>query len=180
MYSKKCVNCDITYDAKRSTSVYCSQKCGASYRWKLTPKDTDKPRVCPECGNTFYATPIANHKKTCSPECRTKRNSRITREFHLRNPERESIYRQRTRDKQLPDSNNIRFYRAYPNAPRFCESCGESRVLDIAHKPGHERNGAYRNRDNCKWPEKVWVLCPTCHALHDRMNYSYQELGLKL
>jgi hypothetical protein len=29
-----------------------------------------------------------------------------------------------------------------------------------------------------RWPEKVWVLCPTCHRLLDRMNYSPSELGL--
>jgi hypothetical protein len=96
------------------------------------------------------------------------------------NPEKEPIYRKKTKAKQLPDSNLLRFRRHNPDAPKACESCGENRVLDIAHKPGHERNGAWRNSENCKWPEKVWVLCPTCHALLDRMNYAPEELGLTL
>ena len=25
----------------------------------------------------------------------------------------------------------------------------------------------------------TWVLCPTCHRLLDRMNYTLEELGLK-
>jgi hypothetical protein len=180
MHTIECTNCGVTYETKHSKSIYCSQKCGAAYRWKLTPKDTDKPRTCPECNSQFFATPQNNQKKTCSDACRRKRNSRNTKEFHLRNPERESLYRERTKEKQLPDSNLIRFRRNNPLAPMACESCGETRVLDLAHKPGKERNGAWRSIGNSKWPEMVWVLCPTCHALHDRMHYSPEELGLKI
>jgi hypothetical protein len=90
----------------------------------------------------------------------------------------EAIYRARTKAKQLPDSNLIRFRRTNLDAPMACESCGETRVLDLAHKPEHRRNGEWRSVKNCSWPERVWVLCPTCHALLDRMNYSPEELGL--
>ena len=43
-----------------------------------------------------------------------------------------------------------------------------------------ERNGQWRNINNTQWPEQVWVLCPTCHALVDRMRYSPEELGLTI
>jgi len=84
----------------------------------------------------------------------------------------------RSKEKQLPDSNLIRFKRWNPNAPDACESCGEDRVIEVAHKPGFERNGAWRKAANSKWPEMVWVLCPTCHSLLDRMHYPPGDLGL--
>ena len=180
MHNKKCTNCGIDYETKHIKSLYCSQKCGHIYRQNIKPKDTDKHRECLVCGSHFFATPENNQKRMCSDECRRARVSKITREWHLRNPERESIYRERSKEKQLPDSNLIRFRRNNPNAPMSCESCGEERVLDLAHKPGQERNGAWRSVGNSKWPEMVWVLCPTCHALHDRMHYSPEELGLNL
>ncbi len=180
MYTKNCLNCDTLYETKFSKSTYCSQKCGAAYRWKMSPKDTDKPRKCIECDKEFFATPDANQKRICSIECKRIRDSRSVREFHKKNPDKESWYRKRAKDKKLPDSNNIRFYRANPLAPKSCESCGENRVLEVAHKPGYERNGYGRSLANTKWPEMVWVLCPTCHRLHDRMNYSPEELGLSV
>lgn len=179
MILKNCQNCNREYLA-HPNKLFCSQKCGAAYRWKLKPRDTDKPRNCLVCGTSFFATPEANHQQICSADCRKKRNAQSVREWHLRNPEREAIYRERTKAKQMPETNLIRFRRNNPDAPSKCESCGDHRVLDIAHKPGFERNGAGRSVRNCKWPEMVWVLCPTCHALHDRMHYSVEELGLTI
>jgi 5-methylcytosine-specific restriction endonuclease McrA len=63
------------------------------------------------------------------------------------------------------------------DAPKQCQSCGEDRVLDIAHKPDHKRNGSWRSKKNTSM-EKVWILCPTCHALIDRNNYDPFSLGL--
>lgn len=178
--TKQCLHCKTPYQYHRKTSMFCSQVCGAAYRWKTTPKVTDEPRACCVCGKEFRVLPIQNQKKTCSEECRRARAAKIVREWHTRNPERESVYRQRTKAKQLPDSNLTRFRRHNPSAPMKCESCGEHRVLDLAHKPGHERNGRWRSVQNSKWPESVWVLCPTCHALLDRMRYAPAELGLIL
>lgn len=178
MFKNTCEKCSCVFDAKRSTSRFCSQKCGAAMRWVLSVKDTSKPRACLECGASFIAKPEANQQRLCSDACRKTRNSRKVREFHAANPERENWYRSRTKEKKLPDSNQIRFFRANPNAPRCCESCKENRVLEIAHRLGYERNGRGRSLSNCKWPEMVWVLCPTCHRLLDRMNYSPKDLGL--
>lgn len=90
----------------------------------------------------------------------------------------EAIYRARTREKLGPDSQNKRFYALNPNAPRACEACGEDRVIEVAHRPGYERLGARRSSANMQWPKMVWVLCPTCHRLLDRMHYPPEDLGL--
>ena len=134
--------------------------------------------ACRICGTIFPITKEQHNKWLCSEVCRRASNAKSVRTFHLRKPHKEYEYRSRTKAKKLPDGNNVRFYRSNPTAPKSCESCGESRVLDVAHKPGHERIGAWRSSKNCKWPEMVWVLCPTCHALLDRMNYPPSDLGL--
>lgn len=180
MKTRACDNCESVYEFQRRDSQFCSSKCGAAYRWRGYPKDTDKPRSCRECGAAFYATKDANQKRICSDKCRRTRQARAVRGFHKRNPEREAIYRQRTKAKQPPDSNLRRFRRSNQNAPMACQVCGEARVLDLAHKPGFERNGRSRAVRNSKWPEMVWVLCPTCHALLDRIHYSPEDLGLSL
>jgi len=81
------------------------------------------------------------------------------------------------RDPPTP-GNLKRFRNRYPDIEIKCQVCGESRVVDIAHRPGYERNGAWRSIENTT-PDKVWILCPTCHALLDRMNYTPEELGLR-
>ena len=179
MKTRACDHCGVEYLFQRKDSRFCGQKCGAAFRWKHRPNPITS-HICRTCGVSFPIRPDQNQKWTCSDACRRARVAKIVREWRLRNPERESLYRQRAKEKQLPESNLIRFRRTNPNAPKACESCGEVRVLDVAHKPGHERNGQWRNAQNCKWPEKVWVLCPTCHALLDRMHYSPAELGLRL
>jgi heterodisulfide reductase subunit B len=87
-------------------------------------------------------------------------------------------YRKKSREKIGPDGNLKRFRLRHPEIPIHCQACGESRVVDIAHKPEWKRNGAWRSAKNST-PEKVWLLCPTCHALIDRMNYDPSELGLR-
>lgn len=178
MIEKTCLNCGKKWVTKFSGAKYCCQKCGSQHRWKISHKVTDNLRPCRNCGKLFSVTPIQNQKWLCSDECRKARNAKIIREWHTRNPERELIYRARTKEKQTPDSNIKRFYAWNPSAPRKCESCGESRVLEIAHKPGKERNGRGRCKENSHWPSHVWVLCPTCHRLLDRMRYPPSDLGL--
>ena len=133
---------------------------------------------CRMCDKPFPIEPGQGNKWLCSEDCRRASTAKSVREFHRRRPQAEAIYRMRTKDKRLPDANNMRFYRTNPDAPKACESCGEDRVIDVAHKPGHERHGSHRSSVNCKWPEMVWVLCPTCHALLDRMHYSTEDMGL--
>lgn len=172
-----CLKCGKEAVVKRERKKFCSQKCGAAYRLSLKPKITQ--HKCRMCGKDFPIGPWQNQKWLCSDTCRRASKAKSVREFHLRHPDRESAYRERTKEKIGPDGNLKRFRKINPTAPMACESCGERRVLDVAHKPKHRRNGAWRSAQNCRWPEQVWILCPTCHALLDRMHYSPEELGLK-
>ena len=180
MLKPQCVECGKSLEGSSPTRKYCSQKCKRLWRKKHGPKEPVKEHDCRMCGKSFPIGKGQANKWLCSEKCRKDSNAKSVREFHLRQPEAEARYRSRTKAKRLPEGNLVRFRRTNPDAPTACESCGEHRVLDVAHKPGHVRLGSRRSAKNCKWPEMVWVLCPTCHALIDRMNYPPEELGLSL
>lgn len=174
----KCYGCDEPMFDVRHNRKYCSIKCKARYRKSLPKPSGPITHACRFCSTEFIIGPGEGNKWLCSEVCRKSSHANSVRNFHGRRPLMEAVYRKRSREKQGSDSQNKRFYHLNPNAPKQCESCGESRVLEVAHKPGHERFGERRGAKNMKWPEQVWVLCPTCHRLHDRMNYSPKELGL--
>ena len=174
----QCLHCGKTEENWNPGRKFCNQRCKAAYLRKHGVQHKDHAHLCRICGKSFPIGDGQNNKWLCSDECRRASVAKKVREFHLRRPERNATYRARTKAKQLPDSNLTRFRRYNKNAPTACESCGEVRVLDVAHKPDHWRNGAWRNSKNCQWPKMVWVLCPTCHALLDRMHYTPAELGL--
>ena len=183
MATKYCVICGNEFEAKTAWHRYCSRACEAkNYRnshglWLL--KDG---RFCRQCGKKFFPEGRGgNNKQHCSDEC-SKKSARESRskfwsKFGDKKKQKMNEYHKKSREKVGPDGNLKRFYKRYPEAPKACQSCGETRVLDIAHKNGHERNGAWRSVDNTTL-EKVWILCPTCHALLDRMNYDPSDLGL--
>lgn len=173
----RCRECGTELVGYSFSKQYCSNRCKRLWRKKNSSGNVKK-HICRECGKEFDITKGQYNKWLCSDDCRKKRNARRVREFHLRRPRAEAAYRAKAKEKRLPNDNLTRFRRTNPNAPIACESCGETRVLDVAHKPGHERFGRGRRSDLVKWPDQVWVLCPTCHALHDRMHYSPEELGL--
>lgn len=75
------------------------------------------------------------------------------------------------------DSVTGRLRRKYPDLPTSCEACGEDRILEVAHKPGFERKGAWRVMSNTQ-RHMIWILCPTCHKLIDRGICVPRELGL--
>lgn len=137
-------------------------------------------RNCRYCGTEFAAIKqrADANRQHCSRECAVQSARKSRRQFYQRKPHKYREYHERRRQKIGPDGNLKRFYSRYPDAPRACQSCGENRVLDVAHKPGHERNGAWRSKENTAI-EKIWILCPTCHALLDRMGYSPADLGLE-
>ena len=175
----KCVQCGVEMPGSHSHRKYCSGSCKAAYRKANPGGKADDGHNCRQCGTWVTIGHGQHNKWLCSDECRRASNAKSVREFHSRKPQAEAAYRARTKEKRLPDGNLHRFYRTNPDAPRACESCGEHRVLDVAHKPEHPRLGAWRNSKNCIWPTMVWVLCPTCHSLLDRMHYQPEELGLK-
>ena len=176
----KCVECGADMGAVHIHKKYCSGKCKARWRKKNPNGRLADGHICRICSKWFPLGPRQANKWLCSDNCRRASNAKSVREFHKRQPLIEAIYRARTKAKKLPDGQNVRFYRLNPDAPRACESCGESRVTEIAHKPGYERLGARRSSKNLVWPLMTWVLCPTCHRLLDRMNYAPSELGLNL
>lgn len=176
----KCVKCGTVMAGSHIHRKYCSARCKSRWRKTHGPKDPVRKHRCRICNTPFPIGPGQHNKWLCSDACRRASNAKSVRTFHERRPQMAEIYRARTRAKKLPDGNLVRFRRTNPDAPTTCEACGENRVLDVAHKPNHKRIGEWRSAKNCKWPEMVWVLCPTCHALLDRMNYDPVELGLFL
>ena len=157
---------------------YCSGRCKRRF-CRQNKRNADGGHSCRVCSKWFPIKKDQGNKWICSAKCRREQQARGVREFHARRPLQQTIYRKRTREKMGPDTNLRRFYLWNPNAPRCCESCGEDRVLSVAHKPHKRRLGARRSKANSQWPKMVWVLCPTCHELLDRMNYSPKELGLR-
>lgn len=175
-----CIVCGVDFLGSHIHRKYCSLRCKAQWRRQHGPPPGVATHVCRSCSKPFQIDPKSQGNKwLCSDGCRRAARAKSVREFHTRRPQMAVVYRARTREKKLPEGNLVRFYRTNPDAPRACEACGESRVLDVAHKIGHERLGAWRSSQNCRWPTMVWVLCPTCHALIDRMRYSPSEIGLE-
>ena len=173
-----CIECGVEMPGAHSHKKYCSTRCKGRWQKKNPSQPVAKGHNCRVCGVLFPIGPGQNNKWLCSDACRRSSNAASVRNFHERRPKMEAIYRARTKEKLPPDSQNRRFYQLNPNAPRCCESCGESRVTEIAHRPGCERLGQRRSSANMVWPTMVWVLCPTCHRLLDRMNYPPSDLGL--
>lgn len=146
----------------------------------MTSSAAMKTRNCRVCGKTFSVVRqrADANRQHCSKDCAAESARSSRRKFHKLKPTKKHEYYRRSRERLGPDGNLKRFYARHPDASRSCQSCGEDRVLDVAHKPGHERKGQWRNVGNTTL-DKVWILCPTCHALLDRMGYSPSELGLE-
>ncbi len=177
---KHCLLCGCTFDAGTPWAIYCSQECKAKHRWSKTVDARGvQSKFCRQCGSKFELAKRGHaNRRHCSQSCSTKSARESRSKFYDKNPHKVSEYRATAREKTGPDGNLKRFYARHPEAPRACQSCGENRVLDVAHKPEHRRNGAWRSKSNTTL-DKVWVLCPTCHALLDRMHYPPNDLGLR-
>jgi hypothetical protein len=153
---------------------YCSTRC-ANKRRNIGPTT----RACRTCGESFVRRHAhESNQQHCSPECARVSAKRSRLDFKRRRPDRESAYRAKQRAKGQKDTALQRLWRKYPELPRHCEACGESRVLDVAHRPEHRRNGAWSTMAN-RTPAQIWVLCPTCHSLLDRLGYTAEQLGIK-
>lgn len=176
---KHCGFCASTFAPDRATAKWCSVECARKFRWQQTKAGGLTQRHCRQCGAHFEIASRGDANRWhCSPECSVQSARDSRSKFYERNPDRKAIYYARAAAKRGPDGNLIRFYQRHPDAPRACQSCGEKRVLDVAHKPEHRRYGAWRSKANTTL-DKVWILCPTCHALLDRMHYPPSDLGLR-
>jgi hypothetical protein len=173
-----CQYCGSPFIQNRSRNKrHCSDECRvASLRrhHELPPL-----RPCRICGAIFLRTGRGHaNKQHCSPECAGASARAVRARFKQRRPERVATYRERQRAKRRRDTSLVRLWRKHPEVPKECEACGESRVLDIAHRPEYQRRGAWRTMSNTM-PHQIFVLCPTCHALLDRLGYSEEQLGIK-
>ena len=173
---RTCAKCSASFP-KFVNQRYCSVDCrnaAHAERWYKDPS-----RSCRTCGKVFIRIGRGDGNRFhCTPECAQESARRARREFKKRRPEREPVYRERQKAKRLRDTRLERLWRKYPLLPRSCEACGEARVLDVAHRPEHARRGAWAGASNTD-DTKVWVLCPTCHALLDRLGYSADRLGIR-
>lgn len=115
---------------------------------------TDERRTCKGCGQAF--APKKGKHVFCSSACYQKGRA----------PSPASLL--------APQG---RFFRRYPHRERKCQarSCGETRVLDLAHKVPVRGRRRLVPKDG-----EVWVLCPTHHRLLDGGLVSADELGLPL
>lgn len=180
---KFCINCGTQFIAIRPSHKTCSQYCRSRAYNKTKGIGLQRQRFCRICGVLFNISGLGkggNNRWYCSDPCRKEAARQARCKFYKNHPHKLDEYHKRAKEKAGPDSNIKRFYRRFPNAPKACEACGETRVVEVAHKPGHQRAGAWRSSANVSWPEKVWILCPTCHALLDRMHYSPSDLGLEM
>lgn len=176
---KHCGLCGKLFAPEKVTVKWCSLECKKDFddRRQKAKGETIR-RFCWQCGKTFPVTSQGDRNRWhCSSECATRSAKESRSKFYYSNPTKDAEYRARSKERRGPDGNLPRLYRRYPDAPRACQACGENRVLDMAHKPEFRRMGAWRTRENSSL-DKIWALCPTCHALLDRMNYSPEELGL--
>lgn len=171
-----CAECAVSFIRDVRNKRYCGSPCrlaAHAKRHNLPPH-----RTCRQCGSGFHRQGRGQSNKWyCSAECARLGARRARAEFSKKRPERDAIYRDRQRAKKRRDTALERLWRKYPWMPRACEACGESRVLDLAHRPEHARRGAWKTMSNTT-PEKIWVLCPRCHALLDRLGFTEAQLGI--
>lgn len=173
-----CLVCRVAFKGYHGVKKYCSQECRTKAHNDRHCVGIPHHRMCRTCGAAFVAVGQgSNNRQHCGEQCASV-SARLARAaFARRHPEMEPVYRERQRAKKKRDTILNRLWRKYPWLPRTCEACGESRVLDVAHRPGMERKGAWISM-KVNVPERIWILCPTCHALVDRCGYTQEQLGI--
>ena len=177
-YSRKCRFCKKTFTSGNRAARYCSERCrtdnATANRDRRPNHWKNKPRKCRNCRKLFF--PQSPNRRLCSFRCQVEGRRLNFEIFKKRHPGVQRLYnRQRGRDTLI-----IRLRKKFPDLPTRCEAkgCGESRVLDLAHKPKFKRNGAHRLLARYK-RHMFWILCPTCHRVVDRGIETPQQMGLK-
>lgn len=178
----RCTMCGTRFEAKTSWQRYCSRKCSSKRYRESKGVKVDQGRHCKRCGTLFYPPRKGGaNKQHCSQEC-SRESAKLSRKRMYENDPAKLVKHRadakaRAKASGRKETPLARIWRWWPDVPRECQSCGESRVLDVAHRPDHARNGAWRTKANCQ-PHMIWILCPTCHALLDRLGYTAEQLGL--
>lgn len=171
-----CVGCGAVFKRNAVLKQYCTMACRQATLAIKRPTWVPTTTECTMCSKSFQyiGRPV---RKLCSEECRRESARRHRAAFARKRPEQLEVYRETQRAKKKRDTLLGRLWRKYPWLPRACESCGESRVLDVAHRPGQERRGLWISVTGSH-PDRIWILCPTCHALLDRCKLTQAELGI--
>ncbi len=188
--AKACPACGNEFMPDNRAQVYCCLACRSKAavnrqkeRGGPVKLDMASPRSCCECGSLFSVDSIyASRAKYCSDECRVIAIRRDRKRFHDHNPSAQQLYN-RARSFKLGGGDTLkeRLYKRYPDLPKHCESscCSvdDWRILEAAHRPGFERDGAHRVM---KYYERhmFWMLCPNCHTYLDLKIKTPVELGL--
>jgi hypothetical protein len=173
-----CAICNLSFE-RVSNRLYCGRSCSDAARLSRHPNQ-DPNRPCRQCGAIFVRVGRGHaNKQHCSNDCARKSAQESASKFKVRRPERDAIYREAARRRQTQkDVALARIWKRYPWMPRWCEGCAESRVLEIAHRPEFRLWGTWPTLENTT-PEKIWILCPTCHALLDRKGFTKEQLGIQ-
>lgn len=183
-YSRICPHCEKAFSTWNKAAKYCSVRCrtdAATARRIREPTCwLNIPMECGICNTKFFRTlNTGPNKKYCSPECSIRARRSDHRRFMELAPGAMEAYNRQRAKNHGSGTLITRLRKRYPDLPKVCEtpSCSESRVLEIAHKPEHKRNGAWRTMD---WYERhmFWMLCPTCHAVLDLGIETPEQMGL--
>lgn len=182
---KPCEHCGKMYIPFRKRSRFCSNLCSAQWHYKR--KNTvQRERPCKECQSIFSYNGIG-HLNFCSDKCariaasRSKIiSARTAAQWRKDHPNETAKYRKVQKERN-PESVKggltQRFFAKYPHVKYQCQSCGEKRIVELAHKIA--RNGAWRTLGNTT-EKDVWILCPTCHRLLDFGICTKEQLNLIL
>lgn len=183
MLTKHCTVCGVGFESQTPWHRYCGAACSAKAHRARIGLAKHRPRHCRQCGSQFFLTGRGGGNQAhCSTACSAKSARESRYGFYKKNPHKEAEYRAASRERAkasgTKDRSLTRLCKRCPGTPVACQSCGESRVVQIAHKPEHRRLGAWQSSKNTRWPETVWILCPTCHILLDQCGYTPAQLGL--
>lgn len=177
-----CQRCGIEVEAHRKTKKYCGTCVFQS--WKdLPPIERD----CRWCGKhmtlprggvqfrvMFFCCP--EHSVLSAKKSRIESQRRAARGEPRKNTGRKAVLTPEEQAQRRKQGIVGRFFRNNPDRLPVCQSCGENRIVELAHKT--PRNGAWRSFKNTQ-NEDIWVLCPTCHRCLDRGVQTAEELGLE-
>lgn len=180
---RACDQCGKIYVPFRSRSRFCTELCGAMWHYQQD-NTVQRERKCKECGSRFVYDG-SNRLNYCSDECarivagrRRQENTKRSAQWRKDNPDTTDTYRETQKQRnpeQVKGGLTQRFFAKYPHIPYRCQACGESRIVELAHKT--PRRGAWRTLKNTT-EKDVWILCPTCHRCLDMKIQTQQELGL--
>lgn len=176
-----CQCCGLSFFSERRTRRWCDDCLS------LRLKDRHQfiiERPCQWCKSSMIiqrGKRNTSNKRYCSIDCKRAAalESRIQSRLRdkLGQPKlpggRPRLYTKAVATKLRNGSLQVRFFIRYPERHALCQSCGEKRVVELAHK--QPRRSAWRTMPTS---EEVWILCPTCHRCLDLGIQTREELGL--